>query len=289
MGDSVKKVCSTAIFSFALCSQVSANQYYIDIPTDNLCEFGTGWANYCDPQLIIKEKPEKKREPLPNITIIQAEPQEAPKQPKDLSDPIVWLEDYQQRELRARALMTMKPTQENVDAYRREFFNDTMDRGTLVSDYWRRGAWQNPEFDYTLKRPTGYLGKNEYDLAREQTISKTIEKLNERYGVFFIFRSTNPQSIKAAAVIDNFASINNLHIRGISIDGQPLVTWNRPWVPLDEDIRKKLNINEKFDPGFLLFDSETQSVVPIGYGVLAHDELSNRIYVLTNLDVGEDY
>ncbi|MER0262663.1 conjugal transfer protein TraF [Vibrio vulnificus] len=285
----MKKVCSTAIFSLALCSQVSANQYYIDIPTDNLCEFGTGWANYCDPQLVIKEKPKKKPEPLPNITIIQAEPPKAPEPEKDLNDPIVWLEDYQKRELRARALMTMKPTQENVDAYRREFFNDTMDRGTLVSDYWRRGAWQNPEFDYTLKRPTGYLGKNEYDLAREETVNKTIDQLNERYGVFFVFRSTNPQSVKAAAVIDNFASLHDLYIRGVSIDGQPLSTWNRPWTPMDDNIRDKLNINEQYDPGFLLFDSETQSVVPIGYGVLAHDELSNRIYVLTHLEVGEDY
>lgn len=283
----MKNFCSTAIFSLALfCGQVSANQYYIDIPADNLCEFGTGWANYCDPRLVVNEK--TKEDPqLPNITIVQAPAaQEAPKDP---NDPIVWLEKYQENELRARALMVMSPSQENVDAYRREFFNDTMDRGTLVSDYWRRGAWQNPEFDYTLKRPTGYLGKNEFDANREETINKTVDGLNERYGIFFVYRSTNPQSLKAAAVIESFAQKHDLYIRGVSLDGNPLPTWQRPWTKADDQVKAKLNIDDRFDPGFLLFDKETQSVVPIGYGILAHDELSNRLYVLTQLKAGEDY
>lgn len=282
----MKKFCSTAIFSLAICGQVAANQYYIDVPTDNLCEFGTGWANYCDPRLVVKEKKPQKKQAPPQITIIQAPPTT---EEKDPSDPIVWLEQYQEKELRARARMIMEPSQENVDAYRREFFNDTMDRGTLVSDYWRRGAWQNPEFDYTLKRPTGYLGKNEFDIKREEDTEETIKSLKERYGIFFVFRSTNPQSIKAAAVIDNFAVLHDLYIRGVSIDGKPLTTWNRPWMKMDEQVQDKLKINTAYDPGFLLFDRETQSVVPIGYGILAHDELSKRLYVLTQLEAGEDY
>jgi len=283
----VRKICSTAILLLVSVSHTFANDVYIDIPADNLCEFGTGWANYCDPRIVVEEKKAQEKETLPQTIIIQAPQAKEP--PKDPNDPIVWLENYQEAELRARARMTMEPSQENVDAYRREFFNDTMDRGTLVSDYWRRGAWQNPEFDYTLKRPVGYLAKNEYDAQRENTAEETVKALNERYGIFFVFRTSNPQSVKAAAVVDSFASKHDLYIRGVSLDGKPLPTWNRPWIPFDDEVKKKLNYNENYDPGVLLFDRETQNVVPIGYGILAHDELANRVYVLTQVKVGEDF
>lgn len=277
--------CSTAISLLIVSSLARANSYYLEIPQDNLCEFGTGWANYCTPSLVIEETPEPKK-PKPNITIIQSTPTEAPKDP---SDPLVWLDDYQKGERRARARMVMEPTQENVDAYRREYFNDTMDRSTLVSDYWRRSAWQNPENDYTLKRPTGYLSKREHDLRRNERIEQTVESLSERYGIFFVFKSDDHQSIKFAPVLDDFATQHNLHVQGISIDGQPLSTWSRPWQKQKNQILKRLNLNSDYTPAIALFDRQTKKAIPIGFGILAHDELANRLYVLTRLKPGEDY
>jgi conjugal transfer pilus assembly protein TraF len=280
------QLCSTAICILAVSFGTAADQYFIEVESDNLCdEFGQGWANYCTPQIMVKKAKKKPTSPTPTI-IIQAPPSE-PK--KDPNDPLVWLEKYQENEKRARAKMVMAPSQENVDAYRRDYFNDAMDRGTLVSDYWRRAAWQTPEFDYTLQRPVGYLAKREHDARRNERIDQTVQSLEDRYGIFFVFKSDDPYSTKFAPVLDDFCTRNNITVQGVSVDGKAISGWPRPWRPATQDSLKKLNLTNDYTPAVVLFDRETKQTTPIGFGVMAHDDLSNRLYVLTQLKPGEDY
>ena len=43
-------------------------------------------------------------------------------------------------------------------------------------------------------------------------------------------------------------------------------------------------------PAVVLFDSATRKrVLPVGFGVLAEDQLAERIFVLTALETGRDY
>ena len=45
----------------------------------------------------------------------------------------------------------------------------------------------------------------------------------------------------------------------------------------------------KATPAVVLFDTVTKRAVPIGYGVIAADELMDRIYILTQTRPGSDY
>jgi len=40
---------------------------------------------------------------------------------------------------------------------------------------------------------------------------------------------------------------------------------------------------------FGLFDAATQQVLPVGFGVLAEDQLAERIFALTSLEAGHDF
>ena len=42
-------------------------------------------------------------------------------------------------------------------------------------------------------------------------------------------------------------------------------------------------------PAVVLFDTATQQVLPVGFGVLAEDQLAERIFALTSREAGDDY
>jgi conjugal transfer pilus assembly protein TraF len=42
-------------------------------------------------------------------------------------------------------------------------------------------------------------------------------------------------------------------------------------------------------PAIVLFDTHTKQPVPIGYGVMAADDVMQRIFSLTQLEPGSDY
>ncbi|MBV7300281.1 conjugal transfer protein TraF [Enterovibrio paralichthyis] len=279
------------LFSTAIALVVSftaqAGNSYIEIDADNQCDIEIGWAWDCQPTVLTEESKPKAKKDLPQIVVIQQAAPEPPK--KDPNDPLVWLEKYQEEEQRARARMLMEPSMETVEAYRRDYFEDTMDRGTLVSDYWRRIAWTNPDLDYTAVRPANFLGKREFDIQREKAQEDTLKKLNERYGLFFVFESTCSSCLKYAPVLDSFAQKHGLHVEGISRDGKPLRTWTGDWKRDENGAIYRMGVEEYPSPITVLFDSETGKPIPIGVGVMAHDELAKRIHVLTEIPVGEDY
>ena len=39
----------------------------------------------------------------------------------------------------------------------------------------------------------------------------------------------------------------------------------------------------------MLFDTQTKRVLPVGFGVMAEDQLAMRIFTLTALEPGRDY
>ena len=42
-------------------------------------------------------------------------------------------------------------------------------------------------------------------------------------------------------------------------------------------------------PALVLFDTQTKRPMPIGYGVMAADEVMDRIFTLTSVEPGSDF
>ena len=73
----------------------------------------------------------------------------------------------------------------------------------------------------------------------------------------------------------------------VSLSGGPLEGW--PEAVADNGRAAKLGLAGTPVPAVVLFDTQTKKVLPVGFGVMAEDQLAERIFTLTALEPGHDY
>ena len=188
------------------------------------------------------------------------------------------------RELKARAIL--EPTPENVTAYVR-FQREQLDRASMFSDVWQRAVWQNPDLDYTLQRPVGTVAKAQWLETRKADRDQALVHLGERYGIFYFFAQSCGACNVFSPILKSVADSHGLHVMAISTDGGPSPTF--PKYAVDSGQRERMGLTGNVTPAVVLFDTVTKRAVPIGYGVMAADELMDRIYSLTQTKPGSDY
>jgi conjugal transfer pilus assembly protein TraF len=190
----------------------------------------------------------------------------------------------QLRELKARAIL--EPTTENVQSYIR-FQREQLDRSSLFADVWQRAVWQDPNLDYTQLRPISTLGKRQWLDDRKADRDAALVRLGQRYGLFYFFaQSCAPCSIMSP-ILKSVADSHQIAVKAISTDGGPSDVF--PRYVVDSGQRERMGLDSRVTPAIVLFDSVTNKAVPIGYGVMAADELMDRIYTLTQTEPGRDY
>lgn len=188
------------------------------------------------------------------------------------------------RELKARAILD--PTPENVTAYIR-FQRAQLDRASLFGDVWQRAIWQTPELDYTLQRPVGTLAKQQWLDTRKADRDRALSQLGRRYGLFYFFAQSCGACRVMSPIVKAVADTHNITVRAISTDGGPSETFPRYTVETNQ--RAAMGLTGKVTPAVVLFDSATRQAIPIGYGIIAADELMDRIFLLTQRKAGSDY
>ena len=188
------------------------------------------------------------------------------------------------RELKARAIL--EPTPENVTTYVR-YQREQLDRASMFSDVWQRAVWQNPELDYTLQRPVGTVAKAQWLETRKSDRDQALVHLGERYGIFYFFAQSCGACNVFSPILKSIADSHGLHVMAISTDGGPSPTF--PRYSVDSGQRERMGLTGNVTPAVVLFDTVTRRAVPIGFGVMAADELMDRIYTLTQTEPGRDY
>ena len=88
-------------------------------------------------------------------------------------------------------------------------------------------------------------------------------------------------------IVKAVADTHNITVRAISTDGGPSENFPRDTVETNQ--RAAMGLTGKVTPAVVLFDSATRQVIPIGYGIIAADELRDRICLLTQREAGSDY
>lgn len=188
------------------------------------------------------------------------------------------------RELKARAIL--EPTPQNVQSYIR-FQREQLDRSSLFADVWQRAVWQDPDLDYTQVRPISTLGKRQWLDTRKADRDTALLNLGERYGLFYFFaQSCAPCSIMSP-ILKSVADSHGIAVKAVSTDGGPSDVF--PRYVVDSGQRTRMGLTSNVTPAIVLFDSVTRKAVPIGYGIMAADELMDRIYTLTQTEPGRDY
>ena len=228
-----------------------------------------GWHFYCD-------RPE---EPP------QAQPAPAPALP-DTRSATERIREMRRALEEARAAAILEPTAENVAAYLR-LQQETLQRAAAFSDVFRRTVWATPELDYTLKRPVGALAKRLWSDERRRMSDAALARLGERYGLIYLGHAGCAGCRVFGPLLRAFSSRFGLEVLAVSLTGEALEGW--PEAVADNGRAAKLGLAGAPVPAVVLFDTKTKRVLPVGFGVMAEDQLEERIFALTALETGHDY
>ncbi len=234
-------------------------------------EYDLGWHFYCSDGKKIDKKP--KKQITKKVKQDHSNHQEQMAKMKEVLD-----------EKKSKAIIY--PTEANVRDYM-QYQKMVLDKSSTFADVWRRVVWKNPSLDYTMKRPVSKMGKEAWIDNRNSDTIKTIKNINKRYGVFFLFRSDCPFCHKYSPILRSFQKKYKISIMAISMDGKSLPNW--PDFMVDRGHVKKMGLKLQAVPATLLFDKKTRKVIPIGFGVLSHSDLEERIYATVKLEVGNDF
>ena len=186
----------------------------------------------------------------------------------------------------ARAEAILDPTPANVTAYL-HLQQETLQRAAAFSDAFRRTVWATPELDYTLRRPVGALAKQVWSDGRRQARDAALARLGERYGLIYLGHAGCAGCKVFGPLLRAFAGRHGLDVLAVSLTGEALEGW--PEAVADNGRAARLGLGNAPVPALVLFDTKTKRVLPVGFGVMAEDEMAERIFALTALEPGHDY
>ena len=186
----------------------------------------------------------------------------------------------------ARAEAILDPTPGKVAGYL-ALQRDALQRAATFSDAFRRTVWATPELDYTLRRPVGALAKRLWSDERRDEIAESLATLGERYGLIYLGHPDCGGCRVFGPLLRAFAMRHGIDVLAVSMTGGPLEGW--PGAVPDNGRAARLGLAGSPVPALVLFDTETKRAMPVGFGVLAEDQIAERIFVLTRLETGHDY
>ena len=186
----------------------------------------------------------------------------------------------------ARAKAVLEPSEANVAAYL-HLQRAALDRAATFSDAFRRSVWATPALDYTLRRPVGALAKHLWADARRAERAAALARLGERYGLIYLGDGSCGACQVFGPLLRAFASRHGLDVLAVSRSSGPLEGW--PEAVADAGRAAALGLDGVPLPALVLYDTRTRRVRPVAFGVVAEDQLAERLFVLTAREVGHDY
>ena len=217
---------------------------------------GEGWFWYRDP-------PESARSPK------AAAPQGRPAE-------LVEFEAMQKRLDDLKRVAVMNPTDANLLSYMR-YQRFVMDKSEFFAERWQRLVWSVPDLDYGLTgRPTNSMAIGVFDDQQRDKQAQTVRNLASTHGLLFIFRSDCPYCHRLAPILKRFEQEYGMTVFPVSLDGRGLPEYPNPQP--DNGIATRLNAS--MVPALYLSAPSKRQIRPIGFGVMAMNELIERIAAL---------
>ena len=242
--------------------------------TDREASPALGWHFYCDP---------KEEDPEENAPSAKTPPPAQSSQPTTAMKRILEMRRVLE-EARARAILD--PNAENVTAYL-HLQKETLQRAAFFSDAFRRTVWASPDLDYTLKRPVGALAKRLWSDQRRAERASVLAGLGERYGLIYLGNAKCPGCRVFGPLLRAFALRHGLEVLAVSMTGGPLEGW--PEAVPDQGRAARLGLKTRVVPAVFLYDTRAGRALPVSFGVVAEDQLAERIFTLTAREIGHDY
>jgi len=225
----------------------------------------TKFSWYCDEE-------EEQRKPAPEI-----KPAPVPKPKAKSIKEMTSTKEIDEEIKRLLSVATLSPTDENVKnlALAIEYIKS---KASVLSDVWRRLAWQTPELN-----PDGQRLET-YNKLRDTKKVQSLANLAKNHGLFFFFKSDCPYCHKLAPLLKIFQARHGMEIFPVSLNAGGLPDF--PVFETDRGIARSFGVDRV--PALFLADKATGDVRPISFGIISLSEIEERIYVLTQTKPGEE-
>jgi conjugal transfer pilus assembly protein TraF len=217
----------------------------------------------------------------------QARPPE-PK-PKSLQD-MKTIEEFRAEVERLKGVAIMDPSEQNVSAYL--FGNKLMmDKASYFTDQWRRVVWKTPELDFNKDHPTANAAAMEARRMEEAEREVRLAELGKSNGLLYFFRSDCALCKLQAPALLAFSRRYNIDVLPVSLDGKIPPNFPLPKPRLDNGVSQVVTNGEGVNsvPALFLVSHDTKQVDPLGVGVIAVEDIAERIRVVKTTQLGDDY
>lgn len=276
----MRKLLLTTIIYGALSSAAfsEAQPFRLDMCSDTNT---SGWSFYCRPPVEPEEEPVAETPPPPA-------PAPAPEPaPREMT--------YTEQMMAYRALIDetkhraiLDPTRENVLAYM-EINKQIGDRAGAFTDQWQRILFETPALNANVDSPLASAGIGVYQdqmrVAREETFKNVVNEA----GLMFIFNGDERCGIcrVQGQILRDIEARYGVTILAVSKDGYGNSSFPDAYV--DEGRLADLGLEEYPAPTLVLADPKTHEIAVIGSGLITADEILERVFVITQIPVGERY
>ena len=265
-----------------LSSQVEAEPFRI-----TKCETRetTGWNFYCrDPE------PEEEEMVLPPPPMPEPVIQPAPEPDRESEEPTaterMMAFRAQVDELKHRAILD--PTPENVLAYM-EVNKQIAQRAGDFAEQWQRVLFETPHLNANVDSPLAAAGITVFQDQLKAAREAAFVNVAQTSGIMFIFDGDDRCGIcrVQGEVLAQMQSHFGVEILAISKDGGPNAFFPNAFV---EDGRlEAMGLGDFPAPTLALVKPDTNEVAVMGSGLITADQILERVFLITEVPVGEQY
>ena len=209
-------------------------------------------------------------------------PPAQPRPPKPSSVPrsrpreLVEFEAMQKRLDELKRVAVMNPSDANLLAYMR-YQRMVMNKSEVFAQSWQRLVWTTPELDYGLTgRPINAMAIGVFDEQHRERQAQVVRGLAATHGLLFIFRSDCPYCHRFAPILKRFEQEFGMLVFPVSLDGKGLPEYPKPQP--DNGIAARLSASSV--PALYLTAPSRREIRPVGFGVMAFNDLIERIAML---------
>ena len=233
-------------------------------------ERGFNW--YPDP--VAPKPPEKKRD----------EKKDAPKSIYQMTN----LDDINKELKRIRGVAILNPTEKHVHEYL-QAQAWIMEKSSVFADTARRVVWSNPDVDYNNKSPVVTASRLNQNVRESNQRKGNVADLASEHGLLFFARSDCSYCHDQAPILKVFERNFGMSVLTVSMDGGP--------IPMFPDAKRDNGISMivsggagiEIVPAVYLVNRRTNEAIPLGTGVLAAEDIAERIRVITRTKPGQEF
>ena len=241
----------------------------------------SGWSFYCRPP---EPEPE---EPIEEMVAPAPAPAPPPKEPAPLTA------TEQMMEFRAlidetKHRAVLNPTRENVLAYM-EINKLIGDKAGAFTDQWQRILFATPHLNANVDSPLAEAGIGVYQDQMLAAREAAFQRVANEAGILFIFESDERCGICRVQgdILRQLEERYGVSILAVSKDGGGNQSFPNAFV--GNGRLEELGLQEYPAPTLALADPDTGGVAVIGSGLVTADEILERVFVITEIPVGERY